>query len=848
MAKSKTVKITAPDIPVIQQLSVSPFALTGIDLQRWRNAIISARSPLNPRRRPLYELYQNVMLDAHLLSVCNKRKMGVTNKPVQWITNDGSEVSDEIKDLLLNTPWFYDMRSALMDAVIWGHSLVELIPGTNGLIMDAIKINPSNVRPELGQLLLNYYSDTPYIEFRTDPYYKDFLIESGKALDLGLLESAAYYIIIKRGALGDWAELAEIFGRPFRIGKFNPQDNYSRQLLDEGLEAMGGAGYAVIPDNTNIEMLNPVNAANSSVHKDLVDKCDEQLSKLVLGQTMTTDDGASRSQGMVHKSVEEEMNMQDIMMHDYLLNWSLKNKLISIGYDLGNGHFKTETKIHLDQQTMIDIALKVSSKVPIEDRYFYDTFGIPKPNPNSLPDSIIQPNAHKATPEVVDDEFIKQKRPKTKSESPSNITAKHICCNHTPAAAIEWHDLSEQERNLIKLMWQQKQTLDFDIAAFNTNRNKLIEALKKGFPFETQYGSPDNIAYTMMEINVNQFGFNKNIEQVTQLNEALRDYKDSYSDFKDAARAIMGEFNHNNLRTEYDTAIATAQNASAWNKQVSQQNDYPYLQYQTVNDDSVRPEHAALDGKIFAIDDTTWRAIYPPNGFNCRCEMIQYGDKGSVKQSDITTGAEAKALLGEAWTQMVKTGFDVNRGEIMYVFDTNTAYINKLKDAPDATKINYKSINLPAQSEMKGLSELVRDNSTPETLKHEFDSSKVRNPYNDKDYKMFSDYDGRKIGLERDNFLSHLKEKYTTPDEQRDKLFHNVSGILKNPDEVWMTKNKNTVIYNFIKFYSNGEVMIVPCDVEMKGGKTLTVKTWFTTKGRGEDGFRKGIPVKTKTA
>lgn len=44
--------------------------------------------------------------------------------------------------------------------------------------------------------------------------------------------------------------------------------------------------------------------------------------------------------------------------------------------------------------------------------------------------------------------------------------------------------------------------------------------------------------------------------------------------------------------------------------------------YVTTGDDRVRDEHAALDGVTLPKDDPFWQRFYPPNGWNCRCQVI----------------------------------------------------------------------------------------------------------------------------------------------------------------------------------------------------------------------------------
>lgn len=46
-------------------------------------------------------------------------------------------------------------------------------------------------------------------------------------------------------------------------------------------------------------------------------------------------------------------------------------------------------------------------------------------------------------------------------------------------------------------------------------------------------------------------------------------------------------------------------------------------EYVAILDDRVRDEHAALHGTKLPLDDPLWESIAPPNGFNCRCTLIE---------------------------------------------------------------------------------------------------------------------------------------------------------------------------------------------------------------------------------
>lgn len=58
------------------------------------------------------------------------------------------------------------------------------------------------------------------------------------------------------------------------------------------------------------------------------------------------------------------------------------------------------------------------------------------------------------------------------------------------------------------------------------------------------------------------------------------------------------------------------------------------FEYNTVGDDRVRPNHAAMDGLVLPKDHPLWNSIMPPNGWNCRCTVLEVfeGDDISFKQ------------------------------------------------------------------------------------------------------------------------------------------------------------------------------------------------------------------------
>lgn len=84
------------------------------------------------------------------------------------------------------------------------------------------------------------------------------------------------------------------------------------------------------------------------------------------------------------------------------------------------------------------------------------------------------------------------------------------------------------------------------------------------------------------------------------------------------------------LRIIYDTNMRTAAAAGQWERIVRTARHRPYLRYVGVLDDRIRPMHRAMHGTILPFDDPFWDTWYPPNGWNCRCRVVQ------LSQDDLT--------------------------------------------------------------------------------------------------------------------------------------------------------------------------------------------------------------------
>lgn len=167
-----------------------------------------------------------------------------------------------------------------------------------------------------------------------------------------------------------------------------------------------------------------------------------------------------------------------------------------------------------------------------------------------------------------------------------------------------------------------------------------------------------------------------------ELNEAFPSLLDengnkkTFERFLNDVRKIDETYNANYLRAEYNFVQASAEMAAKW-EGFMEDGDRYYLQYRTQHDDKVRPEHASLDRVTLPASDTFWESYYPPNGWNCRCNVVQV-----LKRKYEPTPHDEAMSLGEDALQTDKKGiFRFNSGkEQKTVPDYNPYTIKRCRD------------------------------------------------------------------------------------------------------------------------------------------------------------------------
>lgn len=211
----------------------------------------------------------------------------------------------------------------------------------------------------------------------------------------------------------------------------------------------------------------------------------------------------------------------------------------------------------------------------------------------------------------------------------------------------------------------------------NEINNVLQEALQASISHEI---APALLKH--LQTNVYMFSRAKTYTELEEIRNMLYDKKGNikpFSKFFKDVRKVHNDYNKAYLESEYIFASQSARMASKW-ADFEKYGDRYYLQYRTANDDRVRADHRALHDTTLPIDDTFWSKFFPPNGWRCRCDVVQVR-KSKYPVSDSATAND----LGNKATYTIRANgvntseiFRFNPGKEKTIFPESHPYFDAL--------------------------------------------------------------------------------------------------------------------------------------------------------------------------
>lgn len=345
-----------------------------VNIQRWLNARQYAENRINPNNTELIRVMRDIEIDAHLWALMQTLRLKVIANDFNVYGSDG-EVDPE-STAKFKKKWFRNLIKHAVDSEFYGFSLVQLGDIVNGCYIDSQLVPREYVVQQVGGIKKSLGNAKDIIPF-TKGVFANWLVPIGEKDNLGLLDKAAPLVIKKKEVISAWSEAAELFGMPMRIGKTSLQDEERRENMEDMLENMGEAAWAVIDDDDDIELKETAKTDFSNMYDQFIDRVNSELSKLFLSQTGTTDEkthvGSAGVMENILKDVVESyiVKVEDIA-NEMIIPLMQKQGLLPYGVTL-----KADNEQKLSMLDLWSIVKELMPSVTIPNQWLSDTFGIP---------------------------------------------------------------------------------------------------------------------------------------------------------------------------------------------------------------------------------------------------------------------------------------------------------------------------------------------------------------------------------------------------------------------------------------------------------------------------------------
>lgn len=398
MAKKKKRKNQARDVPYIAAGEAwdkySSYPSEGLTPERL--ARILKRADQGDVREQM-ELYEDIEeKDPHLYSQMQTRKLAVTGLDweVQPFSSDerDKQISEWVNEQMLGIEGLNEILMDMLDAIGKGISVMEIMWGVDtsmaNVIEDIRYVHPKKLTwdTQTDEMRICTQDCPSGIHMPENKFVVHrYKAKSGHESRAGVLRVVVWMYMFKNFSIKDWVAFCEVYGMPVRIGKYDSSASKDdRQALYEAIRSIGSDAAGIVPTSTMIEFIETNKNSSTDAYDRLVRYCDEQVSKAVLGQTLSSDSGGgSYAQGKVHNEVRHDLTKADANALAQTIRRQVIGPLVEYNFgadaDLPIFNLICEDPEDLLQTAEIYAKLGTELGLPISEDHVYKKFNIPKP-------------------------------------------------------------------------------------------------------------------------------------------------------------------------------------------------------------------------------------------------------------------------------------------------------------------------------------------------------------------------------------------------------------------------------------------------------------------------------------
>ncbi len=678
-----------------------------LEMDRLIRALMSAESIQNPSRQELYGIYRQVELDDQVTAQQRVALIALQRAPFDL--NDSKGQPSEVLHDLLEEPWFADVLRFHLEAEWWGHSLIEFQHAPDGSFERVHLVPRGHVIPEWGLVVQEPGARGGY-DFRTNP--AGFaLLEAGGPEELGVLHKVAIPTIRKRYSDEDWSMYSERFGMPLLDIGTDTRDVKEIQKLERFASEFGRNGYVIRGLNDQIKFEQPtVMGTGHHIYRDRIDYADRQIAKLLNGQTSTSDEKAFVGTAEVHERILNDFSFGRLRRLSYWLNTYFFPFAAANGYpQLAGARIAFAELRQQDREDGRGTATKGNAAK--EDKPGAEGIKEEEDPKESVADKAAAGKKKARTIAKLSAEIMTDPALEILGLQAWPVPADSTATRAFAYTRDEMADLMADIRARAAAGFSEH---EWSPKVFDAVWPEYSKALTEGLGQPWDALDPKAPGYhqaLMLREDAIQLAIGKTTRQIRHYRKVFaargQVFADAYLD-NNLRAGLTAEANH--IR-------ASAQASVEFARFRQDAHLFPNLRYATAGDERVRRAHALLDGIIKPVNDPFWDQYFPPNGYGCRCDVIQTLEAEEETDIEVPPGEVPyifRTNPGSSGHLFPKDGIDRGDGRVPhpYFSETKYAYTQAREDLRAAGR--FTSAEVVGPNVTRDLSRLATDTTQSE--------------------------------------------------------------------------------------------------------------------------------------
>ncbi len=264
-----------------------------------------------------------------------QRKAGTKSCKWNLIENNCNKSHYDIYDYVFKNIDIHNLISSILDTPLFGYVPIEIIweKFDNYILPIKCTAKPQEWfyfnsygdfffkdRNNGGKRFIDLENSYKFLLPRNNA---DFLNPYGQAI----LSRCFWNVAFINGGMEFWAKFTEKYGMPYMFGKYDrSMTDPEKTALLESLVNMVQAAVGVIPSDGSVEVVDTGSSGNTEIYERFVNKCENNISKSILGQTLTTDIGSAGSYAAskTHANVRADIVDSDKILVENTINQLIK--------------------------------------------------------------------------------------------------------------------------------------------------------------------------------------------------------------------------------------------------------------------------------------------------------------------------------------------------------------------------------------------------------------------------------------------------------------------------------------------------------------------------------------------